>query len=69
MRDMMYNCSARSDIWRSSLGGWQENSTVSLLHAACHCHSPACMHQELWNLDTGELLCRQTPQYGRGVQP
>jgi hypothetical protein len=27
------------------------------------------MHQELWNLDTGELLCRQTPQYGRGVQP
>ena len=30
-----------------------------LMHA--HCHAPTCLKVELWNNDTGELLCRQEP--------
>lgn len=28
------------------------------------CHAPTCLAMELWNNQTGELLCRQTPIYG-----
>jgi len=37
-----------------------------LTYAAFHCHAPACMKGELWNMDTGELVCRNTPVYGDG---
>jgi len=30
-----------------------------------HCHAPTCLVMELWNNDTGKLLCRQTPVHGR----
>ena len=29
------------------------------MHA--HCHAPTCKRVELWNNDTGKLLCRQDP--------
>ena len=29
-----------------------------------HCHAPTCLKVELWNNDTGKLLCRQEPIYG-----
>eukprot|EP00657_Telonema_sp_P-1_P009715 TRINITY_DN3950_c0_g1_i1.p1 TRINITY_DN3950_c0_g1~~TRINITY_DN3950_c0_g1_i1.p1 ORF type:complete len:175 (+),score=21.04 TRINITY_DN3950_c0_g1_i1:137-661(+) len=29
-----------------------------------HCHAPTCLRVELWNNDTGELLCRQEPVFG-----
>ena len=35
-----------------------------LMYAAAHCHAPACMSIELWNDDTGELICRNVPIYG-----
>jgi len=34
-----------------------------------HCHAPSCIREELYNADTGELLCRSEAQYGRGVEP
>ena len=40
-----------------------------LVYAAAHCHSPACLSVELWNDDTGELLCRNEPMYGNGTAP
>ena len=29
-----------------------------------HCHAPSCIKMELWNADTGALICRQVPVYG-----
>ena len=29
-----------------------------------HCHAPTCLRLEMWNNDTGRLLCRQEPLYG-----
>ena len=39
-----------------------------LIYAAGHCHAPACMSLELWNDDTGELICRNTPIYGNSTK-
>ena len=40
-----------------------------LVYASAHCHSPACLSVELWDDDTGELLCRNEPTYGNGSAP
>merc|ERR1712066_314026 len=32
-------------------------------YAGAHCHAPACKSMELWNDDTGELLCNVTAEY------
>jgi hypothetical protein len=40
---------------REEYGGWWQ-----LNYAAFHCHAPACISGELWNADTGELICRNT---------
>ena len=29
-----------------------------------HCHAPTCLSMELWNKDTGELICRNVPTWG-----
>jgi hypothetical protein len=29
-----------------------------------HCHAPSCIREELWNADTGEILCNMTAHYG-----
>jgi hypothetical protein len=39
---------------------------VHLLYANGHCHAPSCISLELYNADTGQLICRQTPVYGTG---
>jgi len=36
---------------------------------AAHCHAPSCIREELYNADTGELLCRVTAVYGTGDEP
>lgn len=33
-------------------------------YASHHCHAPSCIKSELWNADTGELICRQEGHYG-----
>lgn len=42
-------------------GGFQ------LVYAAAHCHAPACQSLELWNTDTGALICRNAAMYGNGT--
>jgi len=34
-----------------------------------HCHAPSCIREELYNADTGELICRVTALYGNGTEP
>ena len=29
-----------------------------------HCHAPSCIRQELWNVDTNQILCNITAKYG-----
>merc|ERR1719447_453715 len=38
---------------------------VKLIYAGGHCHAPSCISIELYNADTGRLLCRQTPVIGQ----
>ena len=37
------------------------------VHLGGHCHAPACLSMELYNDDTGELICRHVPTYGTKV--
>lgn len=30
-----------------------------------HCHAPSCLSMELYSADTGKLLCRHDPVYGK----
>ena len=29
-----------------------------------HCHAPTCLRMEMWNNDTGKLICETKPVYG-----
>eukprot|EP00949_MAST-11_sp_MAST-11-sp1_P001864 g1864.t1 len=40
--------------------------TISPIVMTPHCHAPSCIREELWNSDTGELICRVTTMYGKG---
>lgn len=40
---------------------------INLAYASCHCHAPSCLSCELWNADTGKLICRQVPTYGKSL--
>lgn len=39
-------------------------STFSPLVMTPHCHAPSCIREELWNADTGEIICNVSAQYG-----
>jgi hypothetical protein len=58
-----YNGCANLTRIRAEHDGW-----FQLLYAAPHCHGPACKRIELWNQDTGELLCANEPTYGTGTE-
>eukprot|EP01083_Nonionella_stella_P275706 936556_1 len=47
---------------------WIENPTkpMRLIYAGGHCHAPMCQSLILYRNDTGEILCSQIPQYGKG---
>ena len=46
----------------------RDGGLFQLMYAAGHCHSPACQSLELWNDDTGELLCRNEAVYGSSLK-
>lgn len=39
---------------------------MELIYAGPHCHAPTCLSMELYNDDTGELLCHVEPLRGKG---
>ena len=39
-------------------------ANMSFLVMTPHCHAPSCLREELWNADTGEVLCNVTALYG-----
>ena len=60
VRDGVHMCDAR---YSPHCAG-PAKSGINLIYASGHCHAPSCLKMELWNADTGALLCRQTPHYG-----
>ena len=40
------------------------NTTIMPLVMTPHCHAPSCIREEIWNADTGEILCNMTGKYG-----
>ena len=42
------------------------SSGVKLIYAGPHCHAPSCISMELYNGDTGELLCHVDGDLGKG---
>jgi hypothetical protein len=39
-------------------------SGITPLVIAAHCHAPSCIRQQLFNADTGDLLCQVEAKYG-----
>jgi len=68
VRSMMNDCSTRPDGgWCTGAGSTNANITdgVQLIYAGPHCHAPSCLSMELYNADTGRLICRVEPMYGQ----
>ena len=42
------------------------NSGVKLVYAGPHCHAPSCISMELYNEDTGNLICKVDGVIGKG---
>ena len=63
VKDMIHECDTRKG------GECSGNSTgydgIHLIYAGGHCHAPSCVSMELFNADTGKLLCRHDPVYGQ----
>lgn len=67
--DMMKDCSLRPDAaWCTGKGSSDGNKTegIELIYAGPHCHAPSCLSMELYNADTGQLLCHAEPVFGQG---
>jgi len=67
--DMMApdGCDVRTDAYcADAKRAAAHGGGIELLMAGGHCHAPACLGLELWNDDSGELLCRVTPRAGGG---
>merc|ERR1712232_34397 len=39
-------------------------SKITPLVMTPHCHAPSCIREELWNADTGDIICNATTAYG-----
>merc|ERR1719348_1759266 len=63
--DMARNCSLRNDPSCWGVNYDQEHQGINLIYAGGHCHAPSCISMELYNADTGSLLCSHYPTYGQ----
>jgi len=59
-KQMFYDCNPAKDKDCAATNG------IQLIYAGAHCHAPSCLSMELYNADTGALLCRQVPAVGTG---
>lgn len=57
--------------WGESWGTGPNSSDaegIELISAMPHCHAPSCLSMELYNADTGDLLCRSEPIVGKSTE-
>jgi hypothetical protein len=67
--DMMSACAIESDGWCTGTGSTDSSKVagIQLIYAGPHCHAGTCASMELYNADTGQLLCHVEPQFGRSA--
>ena len=69
VRGVMHDCSIRVGAgWCTGAGSTDANKTagIELLYAGPRCHAPStCLSMELYNADTGSLLCHSEPIRGQ----
>jgi hypothetical protein len=44
------------------------NKGFKLIYLAPHCHAPTCIDMELYNADTGDLICNVNGDLGKGTE-
>lgn len=72
VRDMLKDCPVGgSDHWCTGIGSTDAKQTagIKLIYAGPHCHAPSCLSMELYNADTGRLLCSMQPIKGTSDEP
>ena len=66
--DRRLNCSIVTDVWCGNVQAVEAaGGKFKLLNMAFHQHSPAVLSGELYNDETGELICRNAPIRGATV--
>ena len=60
---MIHQCDIRKNSQCS--GNITDYDGIHLVYAGGHCHAPSCFSMELYNADTGMLLCRTIPVYNK----
>ena len=57
-----------SETTHTITGTWKpvphSKNPMHLIAFHAHCHAPTCRRVELWNNDTGKLMCANVPIYG-----
>eukprot|EP00928_Gymnodinium_smaydae_P022060 TRINITY_DN18651_c0_g1_i1.p1 TRINITY_DN18651_c0_g1~~TRINITY_DN18651_c0_g1_i1.p1 ORF type:complete len:647 (-),score=33.36 TRINITY_DN18651_c0_g1_i1:127-1860(-) len=68
--DMMHDCSSKSSFQCTGVGSSDPKRTagVEFIRINPHCHAPTCLAMELYNADTGELICGVQPIKGTGSE-
>ena len=64
VREMMADC-AMHDATICTGKGSPYATGIELIYAGPHCHAGTCISMELYNADTGELLCQVQPILGQ----
>lgn len=70
VQSMMNPCDTHGgDGWCTGVDSANPKRTqgIQLIYAGPHCHAPACISMELYNANTGKLLCGMYPEYGQGT--
>lgn len=65
VREMLVDCSL-NNLWCTGANSTAADG-IELIYAGPHCHAPSCLSMELYNADTGELLCGVAPVVGQGT--
>ena len=63
VRQLLRNCDGPWCTGRDS----HNADGIELIYAGPHCHAPSCLSMELYNADTGELLCHVEPRPGQST--
>lgn len=65
--ERIHSITAHWQVHEMIASDFQHNSNgFALIYAAPHCHAPTCIDMELYNADTGQLLCHVDGILGKG---
>lgn len=62
VKDLIIPCSTRGDPTCTG----QPSQGIKLIYVSGHCHSATCVSLELYNADSGDLICQVLPIWGTG---